>query len=449
MGTAENYGWSTGLPPARRRSPEGRGSLQVRAYKGRPFYEARWRDFTRTQRRKRLGPAWVEQNSEGKWVPKRGRIRKGFLDERRAYPRMAQVIAEQEDRLEREIPERSDAPFEEATAAWLEYLRTEKRVKPSTLQNYGILLAEPGTGRKKRKARIMRASGGRRLFDITTKDVRAFLAHLDREDLAPRSVNVYRQVLHAIFEYARREESFGLPDNPVAATAKRPEDGPAPIEVFEPEEIRSIAAAARAGRHRRRSGYRQSMFSAETDREWRRIDDQDASLFIIAPMTGLRIGELGALRWRDVDLGEGFLTVSRAFSAGQEMSTKSRRSRLVPLARQAREELESLRTRQHFLSREDYVFCRPDGGPLDRSAVRTRFIRAQEAAGVRRRRFHDLRHTFGSLAIRRFDLVAVKEMMGHSKLTTTERYLHSRPRLGDADKLTEIFSEEDEERRAA
>ncbi len=56
--------------------------------------------------------------------------------------------------------------------------------------------------------------------------------------------------------------------------------------------------------------------------------------------------------------------------------------------------------------------------------------------------------TFGSLAIRRFDLVAVKEMMGHSKLTTTERYLHSRPRPTDAATLTAIFSGEEEQRAA-
>jgi integrase len=60
------------------------------------------------------------------------------------------------------------------------------------------------------------------------------------------------------------------------------------------------------------------------------------------------------------------------------------------------------------------------------------------------RRFHDLRHAFGSLAIRRFDLVAVKEMMGHAKLTTTERYLHSRPRPTDGAALTATFAEEEE-----
>lgn len=93
----------------------------------------------------------------------------------------------------------------------------------------------------------------------------------------------------------------------------------------------------------------------------------------------------------------------------------------------------------HFKARTDYVFWRPDGGPLDRSAVRSRFICAQEKAGVRVRRFHDLRHSFGSLAIQQFDLVAVKDMMGHSKLTTTERYLHSKPRPDDVAKLTTIF----------
>jgi integrase len=61
------------------------------------------------------------------------------------------------------------------------------------------------------------------------------------------------------------------------------------------------------------------------------------------------------------------------------------------------------------------------------------------------RRFHDLRHTFGSLAVREFDLVAIKNMMGHAKLSTTERYLHTKPRPDDAAKLTDIFKSGDKE----
>lgn len=74
--------------------------------------------------------------------------------------------------------------------------------------------------------------------------------------------------------------------------------------------------------------------------------------------------------------------------------------------------------------------------------MRKRFQRAQLAAEIRVRRFHDLRHTFGSLAIRRLDSVTVQAMMGHSRLTTTERYLHAKPRTDDAARLSEAFSAE-------
>lgn len=427
---------------------EGRGFLHVRSYKGKPFYEARWRDLNRAQRRRRLGPAWVERDSAGEWVPRRGRVRRGFLDERRAYPLMTSVIEAHDEKLRLDEPSRPEALFPEAVDAWFVYLKTEKRIKPSTLAGYEQLLARPGQERDPRRGRIMREFEKRPLFHITTKDARRFLAKLDRENLSARTVNVHRQALHAIFEFARREDSFGLPSNPFAGTAKRPEDGAKPIETFEPEEILAIAEVARAGHHRGRSGYPQSNYSAATEREWERINEQDGGLFTIAACTGLRLGELLALRWRDVDLDSEVMIVSRSISAGEETSTKSRRARTVPLADQATTEFKRLRRRDHFTSRDDFVFCRPDGGSLDGSAVRTRFIRVQKKAHVRVRRFHDLRHTFGSLAIRRFDLVAVKEMMGHSALTTTERYLHSRPRPSDGAKLTALFSDEDSEEKA-
>jgi integrase len=133
------------------------------------------------------------------------------------------------------------------------------------------------------------------------------------------------------------------------------------------------------------------------------------------------------------------LTVSQSISAGKETSAKSRRTRTVPLAAQAIAAFECLLERANFKSRDDFVLCGPAGGRLDGSAVRARFIRAQKKAQLRVRRFHDLRHTFGTLAIRRFDLVNVREMMGHAQLTTTERYLHSKPRPSDAAKLTALL----------
>lgn len=238
---------------------------------------------------------------------------------------MPKVILAHEDELLAANPKACDVLFDDAVAAWFEYLQTEKQVKPSTLAGYRSLLARP-TG--KRKARIMRAFAGRRLVAIKTKDVKSFLAKLDRADISARTVNVHREVLHALFEFARREDSFALASNPVAGTSKRPEDGAKPIETFEPDEVRQIAAAASAGLHRRKPGYRHSEFSPETEREWQRINEQDAALFTIAAFTGLRLGELVALRWRDVDFATGIIVVSRAMSAGKETSTKSRRSRI-------------------------------------------------------------------------------------------------------------------------
>ncbi len=419
------------------------GSLVVRAHNERPFYEAKWRDSRRTQRKRRLGPAWLEGGARGGWSKRRGRVREGFFDERRAHVEMARIIEEHEALLGRS-PEKREATFEDAVAAWLEYLEHEKRVKPSTLADYRVMVARPKGGRtgEKRHARLMRAFGGRRLADIDAAEVRRFLFDLDREHVSARSVNKHRQVLHGIFEYARRSDTFGLPLNPVSETTKRPEGGAKPIETFEPAEVEAIASAARAGLHRPRPDHD---YSEETKAEWRRINEQDATLFIVAAYTGLRMGELLALRWSDVDLSSSLVTVSRAMSAGKEESTKSRRFRPVPLADQAASELKRLSERRHFTGPGDRVFCRADGGPLDRTAVRRRFVRTQKKAEVKVRRFHDLRHTFGSLAIRKFDVVAVKEMMGHSKLTTTERYLHSKPRKDDAAKLTSAFGASDAE----
>lgn len=414
------------------------GSLVVRAHKERPFYEAKWRDSRRKQCKRRLGPAWLDSDGDEGWRRPRGRVRQGYLDERRAHVLMAEAIEQHEEELRR-LPENREATFEGAAAGWLDHLEHEKRAKPSTLADYRLMLAEPTRerkGRSARRGRIMKAFGDRKLADISGADVQRFLAGLDREKVSARTVNKHRQVLHAIFEYARRGDTFGLRENPAGETSKRPEQGAKPIETFEPDEVMAIAEAAREGLHRPRPDHN---FSTATTAEWRRVNEQDAALYVVAAFTGLRLGELLALRWSDIDFGKSLLTVSRAMSAGKEESTKSRRFRPVPLADQAAAELKTLSRREHFTGREDFVFCRPDGGALDRTAVRNRFVRAQTEAGVKVRRFHDLRHTFGSLAIRKFDVVAVKEMMGHSKLATTERYLHSKPRSDDAARLTSAF----------
>ena len=83
------------------------------------------------------------------------------------------------------------------------------------------------------------------------------------------------------------------------------------------------------------------------------------------------------------------------------------------------------------------MFANRFGRRLDPSALRRRFERARDTAGLQPLRFHDLRHTYGSLLIAGgIDLVSVKSAMGHARITTTERYLHARP----AGELAERFT---------
>lgn len=416
------------------------GYLLKRAEGGEVYFEAKWRDSRGAQRKRRLGRAWLEPCEDG-YRRRSGRVRPGYLDERRAHIEMSKAIGEHEEELERELVE-PEATFDDAVARWLDYLTNEKRAKPATIKDYEKMLCRPVASKKRgrpHKARLMRSFGGRLLADIHTEDIARFLGDLDREGMSARMVNKHRTVLHSIFEFARRKDTYGLRENPAADTTRRPEAGAAAIEIFEPWELVRVADVARAGLHRRTGSYAHSRFSAETWAQWRRMNEQDAVLFLVAGFSGLRMGELRALRWKDVDLGGELITVSRAFSWDVETTTKTRKVRIVPLARQAKEVLSELRGRDRFAGREDFVFCRPDGGAIDSSAIRNRFVAAQDAAGVRRRRFHDLRHTFGSLMIRRFDLRAVQSMMGHANITTTQRYLHSRPRADDVEKMSDLF----------
>ena len=158
----------------------------------------------------------------------------------------------------------------------------------------------------------------------------------------------------------------------------------------------------------------------------------------VAAYAGLRRGELVALRWRDVDFVGRKIIVRRSVSGDTELrSTKSRRAREVPLPNQAAAALDRLSRREEFTGPDDYVFANRLGRRLDPSALRRRFERAREPAELEPLRFHDLRHTYGSLLIAGgIDLASVKAAMGHSRITTTERYLHARP----AGELAERFT---------
>jgi integrase len=117
--------------------------------------------------------------------------------------------------------------------------------------------------------------------------------------------------------------------------------------------------------------------------------EQDAAIYLTAAFTGLRRGELVALRWRDVDFPASTIRVRGSYSGGQLTTPKSGKVRSVPMAPEVAEALARLGTREHSTSDDDQVFIGVAGGYLDASALRRRYVAALKRAGLRQLRFHD------------------------------------------------------------
>jgi integrase len=218
---------------------------------------------------------------------------------------------------------------------------------------------------------------------------------------------------------------------------KAPQPPPAVLEFYEPDEVETLALAAELGAHR---AARPDRIGEPELAARARDDTQDADLYRIAAYTGLRLGELLALRWEDVNLDLRRLVVHRALSAGIEGPTKGWQARFVPLSDGAADAFARLHERGEFTTATDYVFCNRLGRALEGAVLRRRFKRTAAAAGLRVLRFHALRHGAGSLVARQADARWVQGFLGHSKITTTERYLHAKARPEDVDRLNRAFA---------
>jgi integrase len=408
-----------------------------------PFFYGKWSRNGQPVIRA-LGRAWVESDGNGGWHRKRGRSPDGALTEAEAAARMLVLAREHDEEqtlLEQDAEERRrrGVTFRELAIEYMRWLEDIKGAKPSTLRDYRSQLADPGQAHRRGNGTspglIMAALGERPAREVTTREVEDLLRAIARTGVAPRTVNKARQLICAIFNYGMRPSTFDLPSNPATHADRRREPDASPLAFYSPEQVEALARALADGAHR--DPRRPALSPSEIETRARE-DAQDAEVIRVAAYAGLRRGELVALRWRDVDFAGRKIVVRRALSAAVELkSTKSRRARGVPLPDQAATALDRLSRRGEFTGPDDYVFANRFGRRLDPSALRRRFERARDAAGLEPLRFHDLRHTYGSLLVAGgIDLPSVKAAMGHSHLSTTERYLHARP----AGELAERFT---------
>jgi len=242
--------------------------------------------------------------------------------------------------------------------------------------------------------RIIASSiGDVRADRVTRAVVEQWMATLTAAEYAPRTVNHARAHLSAIFNAAIRAGRVNLV-NPVTASTTR-KVKKAHLETLTLAEVRALLAT---------------------------VEDPTRAIYACALFTGMRRGEMWALRKDCVDLVNNVITVRASNERGQ---TKSGKVRLVPVHPELRPHL--ARIMLAYVS--PLVFPQPRTGEMrSASAKSSRDLQAAlKRAGIERKlRFHDLRHTAATLLLQAgVDLKLVSQLLGHSSIAlTADTYAH-------------------------
>jgi integrase len=239
-----------------------------------------------------------------------------------------------------------------------------------------------------------------RLADLDAPTLEALYADLEASGLARSTVRLVHNQLHRALADAAR---WGLLAHNPAALVRPPKPAGRPPSVWSAEQLGRFLAGV-AG-------------------------DRLAALYRLAAASGMRLGEGCALRWPDVDLAGGYLTVAKAKTAAGR-----RRVELDPATVAALREHRKGQAAEQLAFGAGYadhglVFTRPGGAPLNPDAVLLAFKRRAARLGLPVIRFHDLRHGWATMALEGGEhpkLVA--EQLGHASVKTTlDTYSHVTP----------------------
>jgi integrase len=262
----------------------------------------------------------------------------------------------------------------------------------------------------------------RSMQSITAEDVADLVDVLDGKGLAPKTIKNAIATLSALFTFAMAPRRRWATHNPCVGAELPAVHEAAEIRFLTIDELDLLVAHARPGT----------------------FQGLDRALYRTAAMTGLRLGELVALRWRDVDWTAARIRVRQNYVRGRYGTPKSRRStRSVPMADEVGGELDRLFQAARHAGDDDLVFAHPaTGGPLTKANVTRRLHKALGDAGLDATHvFHDLRHTFGtSMAAAGVPVRTLQEWMGHKHLTTTQRYADYAPSGREAELIAGAFA---------
>lgn len=377
------------------------GHLSLRKRKRGNVWYLRYRLADGRHVQKLLGPAWTE----------RSRPPTGYYTKRTAEEALQQELADARRGTLPGSQPKSGRTFDDACSDWLRYIEHDKQRSPSTLADYRNVV---------RSSLLPEFGADTPLEQITTDRIETFRERLlDDGTLSRRTIQKTLVLLFGILKRAKRRG--WITSNPAEdverVTVKRSGD----FNVLSPEEVSAVARASE--------------------------NEQDAAIYVVAAYTGLRLGELRALRWRDLDFAKQTVLVRASYTHGRPGPPKSGKVRSVPLIDQAAVALDGLSRRAMFTGPDDLVFCTELGEHINDDRLRERFYAALDAVSLGEKRagadpmvFHDLRHTFGTLAVEAWPLHDVQAYMGHANIQTTMIYIHHQPKAAAADRLSQLVS---------
>jgi integrase len=279
-----------------------------------------------------------------------------------------------------------------------------RNLKPSTTLDYENTI----------RRHLLPFFGELDLASITPADVDAYVAAKTGK-LSPKTIGNHLGTLGVMFKVAQRWRL--VHSNPVTGV-DRPRVEQAEMQVLSGAEIARLLVA-----------YGEFALEAEMDeRAWWRLTGR---IVVVALATAARRGELLALRWRDIQLVEGLLTVRESLVRGRFQTPKSRSSRrTIELGPRARAALEHQWQQSLYRGDDELVFGHPLlGTPLDPSKLSRDYMRpALKQAKIEKpfRVWHDLRHTaLTHEAAAGNPQAYVQLKAGHSQGSITERYIHA------------------------
>ena len=423
--------------------------------------------------RSRRGTGHLYQKDDrwyGQWYIRGKRVKRSLgpvrqpgasdgLTKRQAQVRMLEVMTET-DSAPAPVTER--LTVEEVGKRRIRELARRGRKQDTTLANYESEI----------RCHFTPHFGHVAIADIGEDNVAGFVDAC-LSDLSVKTVRNLYVHLNAIFEFAIRKRwchanPCKLVDKPESVA-----DDDAEIRFLDQSELDALLAAPAPRRHSKRTLERAARARALRDGDrlqWKEIGEAlgcspatavylyrataenaadedlwqvDLAMYLTAAMTGLRQGELLALRWRDVDWPARKIRVSGGMRNGKRRTPKSATSsRAVPMADRVGGALDRLFQASAYQAGDDLVFGHPHTGrPLDRSQVSKRFKRSLQRAGVREVRFHDLRHTFGTrMAAAGVPIRTLQAWMGHADIKTTMVYTHYAPAPNEVTLVNDAFS---------